>query len=61
MALAAYFLISTEDEKPEVNEAGTLYMITTHIGTLGLFVLFPLLNLCTGSWLFPAAGSLDAS
>ena len=61
MALAAYFLISTEDEKPEVNEAGTLYMITTHIGTLGLFVLFPLLNLCTGSWLFPAAGSLEAS
>ena len=29
MALAAYFLVSTEDEKPEVNEAGTLYMITT--------------------------------
>jgi formate hydrogenlyase subunit 3/multisubunit Na+/H+ antiporter MnhD subunit len=61
MALAAYFLISTEDEKPEVNAAGTLYMITTHIGTLGLFALFPLLNLYTGSWLFPVAGSLDAS
>ena len=61
MALAAYFLISTEDEKQEVNEAGTLYMITTHIGTLGLFALFPLLNLCTGSWLFPTAGSIEAS
>lgn len=61
MALAAYFLISTEDEKPEVCEAGTLYMITTHTGTLGLFVLFPLLNLLTGSWLFPASASLSAS
>jgi hydrogenase-4 component B len=61
MALSAYFLVSTEDEKPEVNEAGTLYMITTHTGTLGLFALFPLLNLLSGSWLFPAAASLPAS
>ncbi len=61
MALAAYFLVSTEDEKPEVNEAGTLYMITTHTGTLGLFALFPLLNLLNGSWLFPAPASLAAS
>jgi hydrogenase-4 component B len=61
MALAAYFLISTEDEKPEVGEAGTLYMISTHTGTLGLFALFPLLNLMCGSWLFPAPASLDAS
>ena len=61
MALAAYFLVSTEDEKPEVNEAGTLYMITTHTGTLALFALFPLLSLLAGSWLFPAASSLAAS
>jgi hydrogenase-4 component B len=61
MALSAYFLVSTEDEKPEVNEAGTLYMITTHTGTLGLFALFPLLNLMTGSWLFPTPGSMPAS
>lgn len=61
MALAAYFLITTEDEKPEVSEAGALYMITTHSGTIGLFALFPLLNLMTGSWIFPAAASLSAS
>ncbi len=61
MALSAYFLVSTEDEKPEVKEAGTLYMITTHTGTLALFALFPLLNLLSGSWLFPATGSLTAS
>ncbi|MEI6828113.1 MAG: proton-conducting transporter membrane subunit, partial [Desulfuromonadales bacterium] len=61
MALSAYFLVSTEDEKQEVNEAGTLYMMTTHTGTLGLFALFPLLNLLSGSWLFPAVASLNAS
>lgn len=61
MALAAYFLVTTEDEKPEANEAGTLYMITTHTGTICLFALFPLLNLLAGSWLFPAAGSQSAS
>ena len=61
MALSAYFLVSTEDEKPEVRDAGTLYMITTHTGTIGLFAFFPLINLLTGSWLFPAQSSLDSS
>src|SRR6266567_1216141 len=61
MALAAYFLVTTEDEKREVNAAGTLYMITTHAATLALFALFPLLNLLTSSWLFPAATTLDAT
>lgn len=61
MALAAYFLITTEDERREVNQAGTLYMISTHIGTLGLFGLFSLLYLMVGSWNLPAAGSLDGS
>ena len=61
MALSAYFLVSTEDEKPEVNEAGTLYMITTHTGTIGLFAFFPLLNLLTGSWMFPPPASMAAS
>jgi hydrogenase-4 component B len=61
MALAAYFLVTTEDEKQEVNEAGTLYMITSHTGALSLFALFPLLKLLAGSWFFPAAGSLTAS
>jgi hydrogenase-4 component B len=61
MALAAYFLVSTEDEKPEVNEAGILYMITSHTGAIGLFALFPLLNFMSGSWIFPAPASLNAS
>jgi hydrogenase-4 component B len=61
MALACYFILTTEDDKPEVRDAGTLYLITTHAGTLALFVLFSLLRSVHGSFLFPAAGSLPAA
>jgi hydrogenase-4 component B len=60
MALAAYFALTTEDEKPEVREAGTLYLITTHVGTLALFAMFSLLKSATGAYLFPAAATLSA-
>ncbi len=60
LALAAYFCLTTEDEKPEVRDAGTLYLITTHIGTLALFAMFALLKHSTGDYLFPAAASLSA-
>ncbi len=60
MALSAYFTIVTEDEKPEVREAGNLYIITTHIGTLALFALFSLLGSVNGSYSFPATASLSA-
>lgn len=48
MALSAYFLITTEDDKPEVCEAGWIYLIATHTGTLCLFALFSLLNKVSG-------------
>ena len=60
MALAAYFALTTEDEKPEVREAGILYLITAHVGTLALFAMFSLLHGETGAYLFPAQGTLSA-
>ena len=60
MALAAYFTLSTEDEKPEVREAGILYLITAHLGALALFAMFSLLQGETGAYLFPAQGALSA-
>jgi hydrogenase-4 component B len=60
MALAAYFALTTEDEKPEVCEAGTLYLITTHLGALVLFAMVSLLKGATGSYLFPGPGTLPA-
>jgi hydrogenase-4 component B len=59
MALSCYFLMTAEHRKKEVREAGTLYLITTHLGTLALFALFSLLAARTGSFAFPSAGSLS--
>ena len=61
MALSAYFVLTTDDHKPEVRDAGTLYMICTHTGTLALFALFALLKNFSGAFTFPSAGSLIAS
>ena len=61
MALAAYFALTTDDHTPEVRDAGTLYMICTHTGTLALFALFALLKSISGDFTFPAAGSLSAA
>ncbi len=61
MALAAYFVLTTEDHMPDVRDAGTLYMICTHTGTLALFALFALLKNISGSFIFPDAGALTAT
>lgn len=58
MALSCYFALTAEDGNREVREAGTLYMITTHLGTLALFAMFSLLRGASGFSRFPDAGSL---
>jgi hydrogenase-4 component B len=60
MALACYFAMTVEDKKAAVQEAGLLYLITAHLGALALFALFALLQRTTGSFAFPAPGSLAA-
>ncbi|MCF7955079.1 MAG: hypothetical protein K9M75_04690 [Phycisphaerae bacterium] len=50
MALAAFFLITTEDDKDECRRAGWIYLIATHLGTLTLFALFALWRWATGSY-----------
>jgi hydrogenase-4 component B len=49
MALSAFFLITVEDERAEVRQAGWIYLVSTHVGTLALFALFALLWAATGS------------
>jgi hydrogenase-4 component B len=51
MALAAFFLIATDDTDAEVRRAAWLYLIATHIGTLVLFALFTLLRSVRGTFL----------
>lgn len=43
MALASYFLVIFESEKPEVQKAGRFYIIMTHIGTAFIIAAFALM------------------
>ncbi len=56
MALTAFMLMTTEDQREESRRAGFIYLFATHIGTLCLFALFALWRWATGSYaLTPAA------
>jgi hydrogenase-4 component B len=55
MSLAAFFLITFEDEKPGVLEAGRIFLIATHLGTAFLLVFFILLGQRLGSLNFDKA------
>jgi len=50
MALAAFFCLTTEDHKKEIREAGFIYFVCAHIGTLILFILFVLWKINTGAF-----------
>ena len=65
MALAAFFLIGTDHEKPEVQRASWIYLMCTHTGTLLLIAAVVLLaRRCGGLLWLPLTGvpgtSLDA-
>ncbi len=63
MALSAFFLITTEDEKKEARQAGWLYFVATHFSTLFLFAFFAFLRQAEGSFeILPLkAGDISAS
>ncbi len=52
MSLSAFFLVTFEDEKPQTQKAGLIYLIAAHIGVVFLFLMF---------WLFAGktGGSMD--
>jgi hydrogenase-4 component B len=52
MALSAFFLVCTDENKKQAREAGWLYLVATHISTLTLFALFAVLRLACGSFEF---------
>jgi hydrogenase-4 component B len=52
MALSAFFLVTTEEHKSDVREAGWLYLVATHLATLCLFGLFAALRAASGSFAF---------
>jgi hydrogenase-4 component B len=61
MAIACYLAMTIDSRKKEVREAGLLYLITAHFGTLALFVFFNQIHALTGSYSFPQAGEIAGS
>ncbi len=61
MAIAAFFLVTTEQERSEARRAGFIYLVSTHAGALALFAMFVILAQEAGSLHFPAAASLAGS
>jgi hydrogenase-4 component B len=58
MAMSGWFLLVTEHRDPEVRQAGIVYLVATHTGTIGLFILFAQLRAATGTFAFPPLHSL---
>ncbi len=50
MALSAFFAVTTEGEKKDVQEAGWVYFAATHVSTLLLFAFFALFHAASGSF-----------
>jgi formate hydrogenlyase subunit 3/multisubunit Na+/H+ antiporter MnhD subunit len=44
MSLASFFLVTFENQKEDVRQAGWTYLVATHLGTAFLFVLFIMLG-----------------
>jgi len=50
MAIAVFFLVTTEDRDGAVREAGWIYLVATHAATLCLFAMFALMRRTSGSF-----------
>jgi formate hydrogenlyase subunit 3/multisubunit Na+/H+ antiporter MnhD subunit len=50
MALASYFLVTTQHRIPEIRRAGFLYLLMAHLGAIGILLSFGVMQ--GGSWQF---------
>lgn len=58
MALGSFFLITVDDREAPARDAGWIYLIATHVGTLGLFAFFAILASSRGDTTIGAPGEL---
>jgi formate hydrogenlyase subunit 3/multisubunit Na+/H+ antiporter MnhD subunit len=54
MALASYFLVTSDHRVPEIRRAGFLYLVIAHCGALGILLCFGLLQGGTSQFTFDA-------
>jgi hydrogenase-4 component B len=58
MALASFFLVTWDDHRREVREAGWVYLVATHVGTAFLVAMFALQGARAGSLEFDALAAV---
>ena len=61
MALAAFFLVGTDHDRPEVRRASWVYLVCTHTGTLMLIAMVALLAQRTGGFMWLSMRGLAPS
>jgi len=58
MALASFFLVTTDHRIPEIRRAGFLYLLIAHIGAIGILLCFGVLQGGRGDYTFEAMRSV---
>src|SRR6266404_814852 len=58
MALASFFLVTTDHRIPEIRRAGFLYLLIAHIGALAILLCFGVLQGDTGDYSFGSMRSV---
>jgi len=58
MALASFFLVTTEHRIPEIRRAGFLYLLIAHVGAIGILLCFGVLQGGHGDYTFDAMRQL---
>jgi hydrogenase-4 component B len=61
VSLAAFFLVTTDQNDAKALRAGWIYLVSAHAGTLALFAMFTLLRDATGGWLLVPSAALGSS
>ena len=52
MALASFFLVTTDHRIPEIRRAGFLYLLIAHVGAIAILLCFGVLQGGTGDYTF---------
>ncbi len=61
VSLAAFFLVTTDQNDARALRAGWIYLVSAHVGTLILFAMFTLLRDGSGGWLLVPSAALGSS
>ncbi|MEF3193591.1 MAG: hydrogenase 4 subunit B [Halothiobacillaceae bacterium] len=59
MALASYFLVTTDHKIPEIRRAGFLYLLIAHVGAVALLLAFGVLQGGDGSYTFDSMRQME--